>query len=229
MASIITSQAVGEITGKLGGATYKNQSNGVYVATPTLPTYQTTSAQLTNRQILAALSSQWRSLTPELQEAWNAARLFFPLQNKFGETYYSGPLQLFLRVNFIRVRTNLAATTTPPTPYAYPLASITFVNASASSFNIGLAVGGSVTDLFWMVYTSRVYSAGRSSLSLRSHKLTAFFDAALSQTVNINNNYIATWPGVNRAANQKIFVSAYLCSKVSSVRNVAQSSFLITT
>lgn len=127
---LLTSSA----SGKLGGVVASHNRNGQYFRKHSTPTQPRTASQKTQRNLLASLSSQFKSLTSEQISGWNALGATVTLKSKLGTTYHPTGQQLFVscnrHLNEIGVTDTL--TTAPSVPSFSTISAFTITQGGTS-------------------------------------------------------------------------------------------------
>lgn len=127
-----------------------------------IPTNPRTAAQLQRRQVLSAVTEQWRTLTEAQRLAWTAAAATHQSKARLGQ---SGPLtgsQLFTRINCNLVLCGMEKVTDPPENPTFPelaVAGLSITNA-AGVIALKLTVPADPGD-YTLIRASAPRSAGR--------------------------------------------------------------------
>ena len=99
MALIKLTAVVDNISGKLNGSVFARNKGGHYIRSKSNPTNPQTIRQNMVRSLLAGVSTDWRELTHGQREAWKAAAIDFPYQNKLGDSKIYSGFSLFVKHN----------------------------------------------------------------------------------------------------------------------------------
>lgn len=227
MARIKTTAIVADIRNSINGTVFSKNRYGAYARTKVTPVNPQTSFQQDARQLLGNLSASWRGLTQEQRDAWIAAAPNFPQTDIFGDSQILSGQVLFVRLNQNLANMGFAAITSPPTPAAIPVLSISDLLADSAtpeiSFNINTATVPAGFRL--QVYATPSIPAGRSFVKNRYRYLGTF--TATTNAVDITTAWIARFGEL--VPGQKLFVSARLTSADTGEQGVAVSSYAIIT
>lgn len=120
MPQIKFSGLVTAMKGKAGGSIFSQNKQGAYFRNNRWGGGRK-SQRWDNAKIrLGYLSNQWRLLSPEQREAWQAAGADYPFTNKFKETYIPSGYQLFMSLNGNLYAHNLPLLTVPGENRPFP-------------------------------------------------------------------------------------------------------------
>src|SRR5690606_17722677 len=95
----MSSIGITNLSGKAGGSVYARNRGGNYIRNFVMPSYTKTFAQMAARSAFGNLSSQWRVLAADLQNAWNQAAPSFPYKNRFGDEKVLSGFGLYQSLN----------------------------------------------------------------------------------------------------------------------------------
>lgn len=212
MATIKYSALVSDIRGKFNGSQLSRSRAGSLLQQKGNQRRFASAAQLSQRLKMASAGSFWRSLTPEQQEANNAAALNYPYIDKYGDTRYYTGYQLLLRSNLNIQKTGgtliSEVPATPPTVYNWS----PFIDTLALDTGFGVFMYASTTtdapeSEKWqtLVYVSPAVSSGVSNytgkwLYLCTWNFTTFpdYDDYIDQAI----------PGFVAVVGQRVFLRA---------------------
>lgn len=183
--ALIRSSLLSDISGSIGGTTYSRARGGAYARNRTVPINPRTALQEANRDLFAATSTFWSSLTSEQLQAWNLTAHAFPLTNRLGETYNPSGRQLFMSCNRNLALIDLPFIVDAPPPEALPPTPPAAPTVTVQS---------DATDI--TVFTADVGSDGGGDTSLKAvFKFTQPMAPARGQSYR--NILRGPWDGTN--------------------------------
>jgi hypothetical protein len=165
MAKVKLSALVSEIRGKLNGSVFTKNRSGLALRNKVTPVNRNTPDQSQIKALFTSFNQKWRTLSEDLQKAWNAAVQDFKRTNIFGDSFTPSGMNLYTELN-----TNLAVIdqpeiTKPPLPVNVPgITSFTLdVDSTVGSEKFTIDFKPTPTDagVIHMVYATRCYSAGK--------------------------------------------------------------------
>jgi len=112
----LSSIGITNLSGKAGGSVYARNRGGNYIRNFAMPSNPKTVAQMAARSAFGNLSSQWRSLASDLQNAWNEAAPNFPYKNRFGDQKVLSGFGLFQSLNRNLQVVGISMLSSPPEP-----------------------------------------------------------------------------------------------------------------
>jgi hypothetical protein len=101
--------------GKIGGQVAARNRSGAYLRNKVTPNNPNTGFQSAIRSLLSQLSAQWRKLTQEQRDAWNAAVTEWSKTNVFGDTVNPTGKNLFTQLNIVNLNLGGTGLEAPPT------------------------------------------------------------------------------------------------------------------
>jgi len=120
MPQIKYSGLVTDIKGKAGGSVFASNRQGSYFRNNKWGGGRKSARWNRAKNNLAFLSSQWKALTSEQRDAWNAAAVNFPFYNKFKVEYTPSGYQLFMSLQGNLLANSLPLIDTPSNPRPAP-------------------------------------------------------------------------------------------------------------
>jgi hypothetical protein len=99
MPKIKLSALVSDIKGKSNGSVFSKNKSGVYFRNNPSGGGKKSVKWDKQKSLLGSLSTQWKSLTPAQQEAWNDAVTNYQTTNAFGDLRIPSGYELFMRLN----------------------------------------------------------------------------------------------------------------------------------
>lgn len=120
MAQIKLSQGFSDIKGKANGSVFASNKSGKYFRNNKYG--GGTKTKIWNKQKLkfGSVSSVWKNLTLEEQEAWNLATSAFPQTNKVGDVILLSGFNLFCKQNAMRLSNGYEISRSPLFPTEIP-------------------------------------------------------------------------------------------------------------
>lgn len=144
MPSIKFTALVSDMKGKANGSVFSKNKQGNYFRNNPKGGGRKTARWDQQKVRFGSLANSYRSLTTEEKEAWDNLAASWPLENKFGETYYPSGYQLYMQLNGNLTAIGYPALTTPGVKRTLPnpddaivtqAGEFTFTPMSAASFN----------------------------------------------------------------------------------------------
>jgi hypothetical protein len=111
---------VSDMKGKANGSVFASNNGGTYFRTNKTGGGRKSNAWNTQKAGFADLSSMYRALTVEQQQAWKDARSLYPTTNAFGEPRIPTAFELFMRLNGKLLAAGLDLISVPQTPREFP-------------------------------------------------------------------------------------------------------------
>lgn len=120
MPQIKFSGLVTAMKGKAGGSIFSQNKQGAYFRNNRWGGGRKSARWDNAKRKLSFLSNQWRMLSAEQREAWQAAGQNYPFENKFKESYIPSGYQLFMSLNGNLYAHNLPILTVPGENRPFP-------------------------------------------------------------------------------------------------------------
>src|SRR5690606_23004884 len=136
---------------------------GNYIRNFAMPSNPKTVAQMAARSAFGNLSSQWRSLASDLQNAWNEAAPNFPYKNRFGDQKVLSGFGLFQSLNRNLQVVGISMLSSPPEPIGVetlPSASVAIENTAGVMCPVNSATPTPARPATTRVRISRTPAAG---------------------------------------------------------------------
>jgi hypothetical protein len=111
---------VTDMKGKANGSVFSSNRQGAYMRTNKSGGGKKSQSWENSKSRLAFLSTQWKALTLEQREQWNAIAPSYPALNKFNEPYNPSGYQVFMRLNGTLYAQGLPLLTVPNPPRSTP-------------------------------------------------------------------------------------------------------------
>jgi hypothetical protein len=201
-------------SGKIGGHVASKNKSGSYLRTKVTPTNPRTNAQSGVRALLASLAQQWRSLTQDQRDAWNAAVSSFAKTNIFGDLVNPSGFNLFQKLNNNLININRSVITDPPMPAEIGTCDALSLTVAVAVPALSLVMANAVpANTAVKVFATAPQSAGISNANSAFRQISVLA-AAAATPVNLLAAYVAKF-GSTGAVGQKIFVKIVPCSTIS--------------
>lgn len=189
----MSSLGITNISGKAGGSVYAHNRGGSYVRNFAVPSNPQTEAQQNARARFGVLSSLWRQLSLENQEAWRQAAQNFPVKNPFGDERILSGIALHQQLNRNLGLVQAPSISNPPVPTGAGSFMSPNVTASVET-TTGVATisveaanaGMEPTDTRVLVYATPSLSAGINSAENQMRLIDN------TSAININGGYDIT-------------------------------------
>lgn len=120
MPKIRLSALVSDIKGKSNGSVFSKNNGGIYFRNNPNGGGRKSAKWDKQKSVLSSLSTEWKSLTNEQQEAWNAATTSYPTTDAFGNIRIPSGYQLFMRLNGTLRSMGLPMLAVPNSPRTTP-------------------------------------------------------------------------------------------------------------
>lgn len=212
---------VSEMRGTIAATTFTKNKAGAAMRNRVTPINRRSSGQTNQRQILSALSAQWRGLTEAERTAWNSASASFPQTDSLGQTIFLTGAQLYVRLNANLIVIGQAAITSPPSPVSFDVLTFTSITADASAGTIALAFSPTVPTGFTMVVRATPpVSAGKSFIPSSAFRQIAAVAAAQTSPQAMGTPYTAVFGAITGATGQKIFFELFLVDNASGLAGI---------
>lgn len=111
---------VTDMKGKANGSVFSSNRQGAYMRTNKSGGGKKSQSWENSKSRLAFLSTQWKALTLEQREQWNAIAPNYPALNKFNEPYIPSGYQVFMRLNGALYAQDLPLLAVPNNPRSIP-------------------------------------------------------------------------------------------------------------
>lgn len=111
---------VTDMKGKANGSVFSSNRQGAYMRTNKSGGGKKSLSWENSKSRLAFLSTQWKALSLEQREQWNAIAPSYPALNKFNEPYTPSGYQVFMRLNGTLYAQDLPLLTVPNPPRSTP-------------------------------------------------------------------------------------------------------------
>lgn len=133
MAKVKFSALVSDMRNKLNGSVASKNRYGNYLRNKVTPVNPQTSYQQAVRQLLGALSSQYRGLTDAQRLSWINGAANYPFTDIFGDVRYLSGQTLFIKLNTNLINAGESVITTAPLPVGIPEMAVTGLTAEVTT------------------------------------------------------------------------------------------------
>ena len=170
MAKVVFGGGVSAISGKTGGTVYARNKGGAYTRNFVKPTNPATVYQEEARDRLTQYSNEWRTLTDQQRDAWNAWAGTHPIIDRLGASKLMTGAQAYTKINTNRDLAGDATTnsTVPEEPEWTSLIidTATPIAADVSDGEVLIPLGdGAANDQVLFCYVTKPLSAGISNFT----------------------------------------------------------------
>jgi hypothetical protein len=204
MAKLKFGMVVTEASGKLGGHVFARNRGGAYARTKVTPVNPQTLAQQDARIRLAAFSQQWRGLTQEQRDAWNASVTDFGRTDIFGDLRNPTGKNLYTLLNINLLNAGQSPIDQPPLPSAVESFTIQSVSADLSALTFDVTFDSGTAGSTILVYATEGVSAGVAFVKNR-YRLIGTLAGNAASPANVYTDYVAKF-GIP-AVGSKIFIA----------------------
>lgn len=207
-----------DIRGKIQGTVMSKGRSGAIARVKVVPVNRQTPLQQETRIRFGFFSSDWRSLTPDQINAWNAAASSgFPTNNVFGNPIHLSGINLYTALNTNLNTAGVGSISNPPIAEVVesPLSIAPAAAAGADTFFVnGTWDGGTdvvPANTFLIVRASPPVSNGVSFVKSQLRFVVGIDAAGDTGTTDIQTEYEAQFGAL--VAGQKIFVETIAINK----------------
>jgi hypothetical protein len=212
---------ISEMRGTIAATTFTKNRAGAAMRNRVTPINRRSSRQTSQRQILSALSAQWRGLSAAQRTAWNSASASFPQTDALGQTIFLSGSQLYVRLNANLIVIGQSAITSPPSPVSFAVLTFTSITADASAGTISLAFSPTVPAGYSMcVRATPPMSQGKDFVPSSAFRQLAVVAAAATSPQAIGAAYVLLFGAITGATDQKIFVELFLVQNASGLAGI---------
>jgi hypothetical protein len=135
---------VQDLRGSIAGQVHSRNTYGNYIRQKVSPVQPRTERQLEVRELFTTLSRRFSNvLTDEQQEAWRQAAASTPIRDVFGDSISLTGINLYNRLNSLRVLAGLAPLDWPPSAQEVPALTAFTANWDPEEWKLSLTFGPS--------------------------------------------------------------------------------------
>lgn len=178
----ILSPILSAAAGSVGGASYQRSSSGQRITARSVPAQPRTPAQVNQRQLMAQVSTSWRSLDPASQQTWNVLAAQLRFQDRLGSSLTKSGFALFVGVNLPSIALGYGAVNVPPSPLpnnapASITSCVVVADPIPSSNLVQLQLGVFNPVALYLLSCTLPFSPGRSNLQRVSYSTMGLYAA----------------------------------------------------
>jgi len=210
------------LSGSAGGTTASRNRGGGYFRNKAIPTNPDTIAQQAARSILAALSQNWRSLTQDKRDAWNAAVNNFITTDVFGVGRRKTGKNLYTALNANLASVGQATISMPPVPSAVPSAAVSSVKIMVGAGTYEIIYTPPLATFSLQVWATAPLSAGVSYAKNQYRQIDAVLGGGPSP-LDFQASYNAKF-GVPPVG-AKVFAKLVVVENASGIKSTASGNF----
>ncbi|HUX16955.1 MAG TPA: hypothetical protein VMW52_10820, partial [Phycisphaerae bacterium] len=173
MANILTSAAITDIRGSMGGLTFSRNAGGAYIRARIKPINPNSARQVAIRQGMAQLSGRWSTVLTAIQRtAWLAYSAATVWTNKLGQVVTITGLAAYLRSNSLLLQAGEALRDDAPTLDGHAPEVTTTILAAPTAQTITVAeptagFDADLDDYVLLVFQGQPLSAGSNRIPNR--------------------------------------------------------------
>jgi hypothetical protein len=220
MAKVQFGGGIAKISGKMAGNVFASNKGGAYMRRFSVPTNPNTAAQQGARDRLAGWSGNWRALTTEQQDAWNAWAQTHAVIDRLGASILLTGAQAYVKLNINAELASVAEYTMPPidptfkTPVTAQGSLV--VNAGAQTVTVNAGVNLVIGDIIFY-WASPPVSAGKRNTNeldrlIAVQTLAADVDRD-DPLPELSDEYMAVFGNLTGQAGRAINLTAYAFSR----------------
>lgn len=176
--------------GKLNGSVASRNRYGDYFRNKTTPVNAQTDYQQNVRASLANWSRQWRGLSQEQREAWDALAESRPFTDIFGDQHMYSGFNLYIKVNQQSTVIGIPGSDNPPPNEPAPtnLGGIVLDSNTISQVGFSTREQPGTNDII-IVYGAANYSAGKKYVK-NLYKYLGAFSATSIQPIDVTDELV---------------------------------------
>jgi hypothetical protein len=128
-----------DLRGSIAGQVHSRNTYGNYIRQKVSPVQPRTQRQLEIRELFTTLSRRFSNvLTDEQQEAWRQAAASTPIRDVFGDSIALTGINLYNRLNSLRVLAGLAPLDWPPSAQEVPALTTFTLNSAIDAWELSV-------------------------------------------------------------------------------------------
>lgn len=213
MAKVKYGGGIQDIRGSIAGQVHSRNTFGNYIRQKVSPVQPRTSRQLEIRTLFSELSRRYSyQLTDAQQEAWRQAAASAPVRDVFGDSITLTGINLYARLNSLRLLQGLTPLDDPPPVEEVPgLDSLTLTwDGTKVTLEVGFAPDPVPTGLSLFVWATEPLNPGVAFVSPKLRLLTVL-PADTESPADITTQYVARYGTITPG--KRIYVAAELVSE----------------
>jgi len=212
MAKVKYGGGVQDIRGSIAGQVHSRNTFGNYIRQKVSPVQPRSTRQLEVRRLFTDLSRRFSStLSDDQQEAWRQAAASIPVRDVFGDSITLTGINLYARLNSLRLLQGLPPLDDPPPVEEVPsLDSLTLTcNGSTGILEVGFAPTPIPPGFSLFVWATEPLNPGVAFVSPKL-RLLAVLPQGTTSPVDITSQYVARYGTITQG--KRIYVAAELVS-----------------
>lgn len=213
MAKVKYGGGVQDVRGSIAGQVHSRNTYGNYIRQKVSPVQPRSARQLEIRNLFAELSRRYsNTLTDEQQEAWRQAAASTPVRDVFGDSISLTGINLYARLNSLRLLQGLEPLDDPPPVEEVPsLDHLTLLwKDEDEALEVSFAPTPIPSNLSLFVWATEPLNPGVAFVSPKL-RLLAVLPPGTTAPVDITTQYVARYGGITKG--KRIYVAAELVSK----------------
>lgn len=213
MAKVKYGGGIQDIRGSIAGQVHSRNTFGNYIRQKVSPVQPRTSRQLEIRTLFSELSRRYSyQLTDAQQEAWRQAAASAPVRDVFGDSITLTGINLYARLNSLRLLQGLAPLDDPPPVEEVPgLDNLTLTwDGTAVTLEVGFAPTPVPTGFSLFVWATEPLNPGVAFVSPKL-RLLAVLPPDTESPADITAQYVARYGAITPG--KRIYVAAELVSE----------------
>ena len=213
MAKVKYGGGIQDLRGSIAGQVHSRNTFGNYIRQKVSPVQPRSSRQLEVRTLFTELSRRYSNqLTDEQQEAWRQAAASAPVRDVFGDSITLTGINLYARLNSLRLLQGLDPLDNPPPIEEVPgLDNLTLTwDGITGTLNVGFAPTPVPAGFSLFVWATEPVNPGVAFVSPKLRLLT-ILPANTNSTANITTAYVARYGAITPG--KRIYVAAELVSE----------------
>lgn len=213
MAKVKYGGGIQDIRGSIAGQVHSRNTFGNYIRQKVSPVQPRSARQLEIRTLFTELSRRFsNTLSDEQQEAWRQAAASAPVRDVFGDSITLTGINLYARLNSLRLLQGLTPLDDPPPVEEVPsLDSLTLTwNPDTLTLEVGFAPTPIPPGLSLFVWATEPLNPGVAFVSPKLRLLT-ILPAGTASPADITTQYVARYGAITLG--KRVYVAAELVSE----------------
>lgn len=213
MAKVKYGGGIQDIRGSIAGQVHSRNTYGNYIRQKVSPVQPRTRRQLEIRTLFTELSRRYsNTLTDDQQEAWRQAAASSPVRDVFGDSITLTGINLYARLNSLRLLQGLTPLDDPPPVEEVPsLDSLSLSwDPETSTLEVGFAPTPIPPGLSLFVWATEPLNPGVAFVSPKL-RLLAVLPQGTTSPADITTQYLARYGAITPG--KRIYVAAELVSE----------------
>jgi hypothetical protein len=203
-----------DLRGSIAGQVHSRNTYGNYIRQKVSPVQPRTARQLEVRELFSTLSRRYSTiLTDEQQEAWRQAAASTPVRDVFGDSITLTGINLYNRLNSVRVLAGL-----PPLNWPPPVEEVEALETFTANWNPGdwdlsieFTPSPVPSDRYLFIWTTEPLNPGIAFVTHKLRLLT-ILGPGTESPVSLTGAYIARYGGITPG--KAVYVAGELASSL---------------